>query len=194
MDLWRYPCFRYLDILLMINMALYKTAEELIPLKDELIQFALETEADKIHLGNYDLLKTDPEAYLVDSENQSNGIGLPDGWVPHTRFWYVMNNERIIGSIDLRHFLTPDLEDLGGHIGYVVRPKERNRGYATFMLAEIIPEALKLGIRKLLITAASDNLASRKVIERSCGILETERYSCLAGRMTAYYWINIDKK
>ena len=162
-------------------------------MKDELIQFASETEVDKIHLGDFELMKTDPEAYLVYVENQSKGIDLPHGWVPHTRFWYILNDKRIIGSLDIRHFLTPDLEDLGGHIGYVVRQGERNKGYATSMLAAVMPEAINLGINKLLITAASDNIASRRVIEKNGGILDAERYSRIAGRMTAYYWIDEER-
>ena len=173
----------------MEQISLLKSTRELFPLKDEIIQFALDTEADKIHLGDFGLMKTDPEAYLLDVENHSKGIDLPDKWIPHTRYWYIRNGNRIIGSIDMRHYLTPDLEDLGGHIGYVIRPEERNKGYATSMLAEAIPEAAKHNIKNLLITAASDNIASRKVIEKNGGILEAERFSRIAERMTAYYWI-----
>jgi len=176
----------------MDKLSLLKSTKELFFLKDEIIQFALDTEADRIHLGDYELMKTDPEVYLLDVENQSKAIDLPDKWVPHTRYWYIRNGSRIIGSIDMRHYLTPDLEDLGGHIGYVIRPGERNKGYATSMLAKAIPEALSLGINKLLITAASDNTSSRKVIEKNGGILDGERFSRIAERMTAYYWIDIN--
>ena len=176
----------------MKKLSLHRSSKELFPLKTELIRFASSTEADKIHLGDFDLLKTDPEAYLINSEEQSNGDELPEGWVPHTRFWYILNELRIIGSVDIRHYLTPNLRDLGGHIGYVIRPEERKKGYATSMLAEAIDEAFRLGIDKLLITAASDNIASRRVVEKNGGILDTERFSNLAGRMTAYYWIDND--
>ncbi len=175
----------------MNGLLLHKSSKKLFFLKDEFTRFAADTEADKIHLGDFDLMRTDPEAYLIGAENQSRGIGLPAGWVPHTRYWYILDNKRIIGSADIRHFLTPDLEDLGGHIGYVIKPGERNKGYATSLLAGIIPEAANLGIKKLLITAASDNIPSRKVIEKNGGILDTERFSRLAGRMTAYYRIDV---
>jgi predicted acetyltransferase len=136
-------------------------------------------------------MRTDLKAYLQIEENQSKGIGLPHGWVPHTRFWYVLNGNRILGSSDLRHALTPNLKDFGGHIGYVIRPSERNKGYATLMLAQTILEAKSLGLKELLITAASENMASRKVIEKNGGFLEAERYSRVAGRLTAYYWIKL---
>lgn len=110
----------------------------------------MDTEVDKIYLGDFDLLKRDPAAYLLNVENQSRGIDLPEGWVPHTRYWYIRNGNKIIGSVDMRHYLTPNLEDLGGHIGYIIRPEERNKGYATTMLAKAIPEAAKLDLKKLL--------------------------------------------
>ena len=175
----------------MEELILHKTTKALISLKDEFIAFANETESDGVHLGNIELIKTDLEKYLVNEENQSKGIGLPNGWVSHTRFWYTIGFKKIIGSIDLRHSLTPNLEDLGGHIGYLIRPSERNKGYATLMLAKTVLEAKNLNLKKLLLTTASENTASRKVIEKNGGILDTERYSSVAGRMTAYYWINV---
>ena len=57
------------------------------------------------------------------------------------------------------------------------------------MLAETVLQANILNLTKLLLTAASDNFASRKVIENNGGILDEEKYSKIAGRMTAYYWI-----
>lgn len=175
----------------MVNLILYKTTPTLISLKDELLAFASEIDSDGVHLGNIELMKTDVKTYLQIEENQSKGIGLPNGWVPHTRFWYVLDGTRILGSSDLRHALTPNLKDFGGHIGYVIRPSERNKGYATLMLAETMREAKKLGLKELLITAASENTASRKVIEKNGGLLEAERYSQVTGRLTAYYWIKL---
>ena len=39
------------------------------------------------------------------------------------------SDNRIIGTIQLRHFLTDELEKHGGHIGYGIRPTERKKGY-----------------------------------------------------------------
>jgi predicted acetyltransferase len=177
--------------IIMDKLTFYKTTTALISLQKEFYAFALETESDGVHLGKIELFKTDLESYIKIEENQSRGIGLPEGWVSHTRFWYILNEKRILGSLDLRHSLTPNLKDLGGHVGYVVRPSERNKGYATAMLAKTVLQADNHNLTKLLLTAASDNIASRKVIENNGGILDTERYSKLAGCMTAYYWIKI---
>jgi len=92
----------------------------------------------------------------------------PAGWVPGTTLWYVVDGE-FVGQIQIRHELTPSLRDVGGHIGYEVRPTARRRGYATRMLALSLPVARSLGIERALLTCDRTNVASRKVIEANGG-------------------------
>jgi predicted acetyltransferase len=69
----------------------------------------------------------------------------------------------------------PALHELGGHIGYDVRPSARRRGHATAMLAAALPVAGALGIDPVLTTCDEDNAGSRKVIEANHGALEDKR-------------------
>lgn len=98
----------------------------------------------------------------------------PEGYVPSTTLWWVEVNE-YLGRIAIRHRLTPQLSEVGGHIGYDVRPSARRRGHATEMLRATLPVARSLGIDSVLLTCDVDNVASRKVIERGGGILEDQR-------------------
>ena len=66
---------------------------------------------------------------VVRLNNCSLGIGLPDGWVPHTTFWLV-EDEEIVGVSSLRHRMTDQLKRIGGHIGFGVRPSAQGRGVA----------------------------------------------------------------
>ena len=52
-----------------------------------------------------------------------------------------------LGRIALRHRLNERLLELGGHIGYDVRPSARRRGHATAMLAAVLPYAAGDGDR-----------------------------------------------
>jgi predicted acetyltransferase len=61
-------------------------------------------------------------------EDNSNGRGLPDGFVAHSTYWLVAESE-ILGVSNLRHSLTPTLRREGGNIGYGVRPRARGHGY-----------------------------------------------------------------
>ena len=98
----------------------------------------------------------------------------PQGHVPATNLWWTAGAE-YLGRLAIRHRLTERLLEIGGHIGYDVRPTARRRGHATAMLAAALPVARSLGIDPALITCDTDNIGSRKVIEANGGVLEDER-------------------
>ena len=98
----------------------------------------------------------------------------PAGYVPSTTLWWV-DGEEYLGRIAIRHRLTDRLLEVGGHIGYDVRPSARRRGHATAMLAAALPMARELGIESALLTCDIDNAGSRKVIEHNGGVLEDVR-------------------
>lgn len=100
----------------------------------------------------------------------ASGHGVRTRWgVPSTVFWYV-SGEYYLGTLVLRHRLTPELATAGGHIGYhVVFPWQR-QGHATRMLAAGLAECRRLGISRVLLTCAPDNEPSRKVILSNGGV------------------------
>jgi predicted acetyltransferase len=99
----------------------------------------------------------------------------PAGWVSGTYLWMVDEHDIVVGRISLRHELTPWLEEVGGHIGYAVRPSARRQGYGTVALGLMCTVAAELGIDPALVTCDEDNVASRKVIENNGGVLEDVR-------------------
>lgn len=103
---------------------------------------------------------------------------MPPDIVHQTMLWFVEELEWL-GRLAIRHDLTPALNELGGHIGYVVRPSARRNGYATQMLTQSLPIAAALGIDPALVTCDSDNVPSRKVIQAAGGELEDERHGKL---------------
>jgi predicted acetyltransferase len=110
---------------------------------------------------------------VVRLNNWSLGIDLPDGWVPHTTFWLV-EDEEIIGVSSLRHRMTDQLKRLGGHIGFGVRPSAQGRGVAKELLRRTLHEAGLLGIPEVLVICLKDNVASSSVIKANGGRLESE--------------------
>jgi predicted acetyltransferase len=97
--------------------------------------------------------------------------------------WWWCEGMTYLGRIALRHELTDKLRQLGGHIGYDVRPTARRRGHGTAMLAAALDRAAELGLAKVLITCDGDNLGSRGVIEANGGVLEFE------GDGIRRYWV-----
>ena len=106
----------------------------------------------------------------------------PPDWVPGTALWYV-DGDQWLGRLTIRHELNHFLYEIGGHIGYVVRPSARRRGHATRMLAQSLPIAASLGIDPVLVTCDTDNEPSRRVIESCGGEFEDARNGKLR------YWI-----
>jgi predicted acetyltransferase len=106
----------------------------------------------------------------------------PAHLVPCTTWWWV-DGQEYVGRIALRHRLNENLLEVGGHIGYDVRPSARRRGHATAMLAAVLPYAAAMGIDPALLTCDVDNVASRLVIEHAGGALEDERQGKLR------YWV-----
>jgi predicted acetyltransferase len=98
----------------------------------------------------------------------------PQGHVPSTTLWWLDDRE-YLGRFAIRHRLTPELLDRGGHIGYDVRPSARRRGHATEMLRAGLPVAHRLGIAAALVTCDVDNVGSAKVIQANGGVFEDQR-------------------
>jgi predicted acetyltransferase len=114
-------------------------------------------------------------------------VPAPAGWV-HCTYWWIVENDEILGAIALRHELNDFLLRAGGHIGYGVRPSARRRGLATFALAGVLPHAAKLGLPRVLITCDVTNEGSRRTIEGNGGVLEDIRDTEI-GRLRRY-WVD----
>ena len=127
-------------------------------------------------------------AFIARLRNRAAGVGLPEGWVPVSRYWLVRDG-RVLGTCGLRHRLTEFLRDFGGHIDYGVRPSERRKGYATFMLLAMLAKARAMGIDRALVTCDARNVASAGVIRKCGGVLDSETFSPAANRVTSRYWI-----
>jgi predicted acetyltransferase len=105
--------------------------------------------------------------------------------VAATTYWWVEGHE-YLGRIAIRHELNDGLREVGGHIGYDVRPSARRQGHATAMLRAALTVCAALGIKEALVTCAAENTASCKVIEQNGGVLEDERNGMLR------FWIDAD--
>ena len=125
--------------------------------------------------------------------NWSAGINLPEGFVPGSTYWLVRDDSTILGALSLRHRLNDTLREIGGHIGYAIRPSARSKGYATRMLSLALPKARTLGLHRVLITCTRENSASARVIEKNGGLLEAEKPVVHKGKsfILRHYWIEL---
>jgi len=136
-------------------------------------------------------LDSDFDAYVEIEKSHALGKNLPTGYVPETTYWLVDGGE-FIGRVSIRHRLTEDLRQIGGLIGYDIKPSKRKRGYGTKILEMALPKAKELGLHEVLVTCDATNIASRRIIERNGGIFENQMLNPETGIDKLRFWINID--
>lgn len=130
------------------------------------------------------------EEFVKNKIEEAKGLHLPEGWVPATELWLIDKGE-FIGTVNIRHTLSPHLLNVGGHIGYWIRPTKRKMGYGKKILALALLEAKKLGITKMLVTCDDTNTSSLKIIEGNGGILENIVDNGENNPKKRRYWITI---
>ena len=114
--------------------------------------------------------------------------------VPGKTFLLIRKNDnKIVGTINIRWNLSEDMLKFGGHIGYGIRPTERRKGYNKIQLYLVLLEAQKLNLDKVMIDCSVDNLGSDKTIKALGGILERCELDESDNTMTNVYWINVDE-
>ena len=131
----------------------------------------------------------DFDAMLARLDACSRGLGLPDGFVPHSTFWLVEDDAHVVGVSNIRHALTPSLLREGGHIGYGIRPSARGLGLGREILRQSLSRAHDLDIGDVLVTCGQGNVASAKVILGNGGVLDSEAFVPDRSEIVQRYWI-----
>lgn len=157
---------------------------------EELINSA-KKHGDYNELGNS--LIRDNETFdemLERLNNRRKGKNISKRDVPATVYWIIVNND-VVGTIDLRHKLNQDYFERLGHVAYYIKPEERKKGYATKALEIAIKKYRDKHIPKILITCFKDNVASSKVIIKNGGLLEKNIIDNITKKEISRYIITI---
>ena len=114
--------------------------------------------------------------------------------VPGKTFLLIRKDDnKIVGTINIRWNLSEKMLKFGGHIGYGIRPTERRKGYNKIQLYLVLLEAQKLNLDKVMLDCSVHNLGSDKTIKALGGILERCELDEADNTMTNVYWINVDE-
>ena len=133
--------------------------------------------------------------YLSETEKFLKKETLPEGMVLATQFLCVRKSDnRLVGMIQIRHYFNDFLEKFGGHIGYSVRPSERRKGYASWMLHNIMPFCRTIGLEKILVACLVENEGSRKTILKNGGLYEKTVYCEEHNANLERYWIDVNQQ
>jgi predicted acetyltransferase len=148
---------------------------------------------DKLILAHgdarYQMALADCDGYLQRLAVDDAGVISP-GRVRQTTYCGI-KDELMVGMIRLRYELTASLRQLGGHIGYDVRPSLRGQGYGTRMLALVLSCAREAGLDQVMVTCDIANIASARVIEKNGGVLQFQGTIDNYDKPVAHYWIQL---
>lgn len=103
------------------------------------------------------------------------------------------NDNKIVGTINIRWNLPESMQKFGGNIGYGVRPTERRKGYNKINLYLGLKEAQKLGLDRVMLDCASDNIGSYKTMKAIGGVLDREEIDPSDGLLTKVYYFDVNE-
>ena len=170
-----------------MNVKLIKLTKEYEKELGEMIEeWKLDQEINHTNHSPWAIFKNDYHDFDYYLENLEKGKNL----VPNSVLFLLdVDRNRLLGAVNIRHYLNDDLLKEGGHIGDGIRPSERRKGYATELIRLALIECKKLGINKVLITCNKENIGSAKSIIKNGGILENEIIDS-DGELLQRYWID----
>lgn len=132
---------------------------------------------------------SDFDTFLLELQYQKEGLLQNENAANNSTFWLVNADRRALGAVNIRHYLTPSLLEMGGHIGYGIRPSERKKGYATRLLSLALIKAKVMNIDRVLLSCDKDNIGSAKTMINNGGVLDSE--AIVNGLEIQRYWIEI---
>lgn len=103
-----------------------------------------------------------------------NPVNMPDWFVPET-YYYLWDEQILVGEFRIRHRLTEVLKTGAGHIGYSIKKEYRGKGYGTKGLSmvldlarEIVPED------EIYLRVLKSNIPSFKAISHNGAYIAAE--------------------
>ena len=132
----------------------------------------------------------DPADWLAEVRRYEDPATVPADKVEADQFLCLrVSDGAVLGMIQIRRRLNDYLAKYGGHIGYSVRPDERRKGVATWMLCEALKHCRTLGLTKVMVSCMVDNEASRRTILANGGVYERTALDPLSDHELEVYWI-----
>ena len=104
----------------------------------------------------------------------AEGKDLPEGYVPET-FFFLWDDDTIVGQFRIRHWLCESLRTGAGHIGYFIAKPFRGKGYGTEGLRLTLEEARYIvPEEEFYLRVNRDNPASLHVMLKNGGRIAAE--------------------
>jgi len=125
-------------------------------------------------------------------EKIKNNKNIPDADWGRSLTYLAIDNDKLIGLLNIRYELSGDLRMKYGDIGYSIAPTYRRKGYASKMLKYALEVCKELGMKSVILGCYKSNIGSSKVIRKNGGILIksiAEKY-----KISEYYEIDLESE
>lgn len=103
------------------------------------------------------------------------------------------NDNKLIGMLNIRWNIPPNIQEFIGNIGYGIRPTERKKGYNKINLYLGLIEIQKLGLKKIYLDCEDNNIASYKTMEALNAKLLSTKIDPYDNLLTRIYSIDVNK-
>lgn len=187
----------YKDVILMekfyFEIPSLEIKNEIIEYLDEFVKYGSDINGsgslDKIYDG-YTFEEALDRCLKMEDEEYAKSVGRCQS---RTFLLIRENDNKIVGTINVRWNLNEAMLRFGGHIGYGIRPTERRKGYNKINLYFGMLEAKKVGLEKVMLDCDVNNLGSDKTLKALGGKLERTEVDPSDGILTNVYWFNVDE-
>lgn len=114
------------------------------------------------------------DAILPELMMHEEPVNMPEWFVPET-YYYLWDEDVLIGEFRIRHYLTESLKVGAGHIGYSIKKEFRGQGYGTKGLKLTLDLARKIVLEEeLYLRVLKDNIPSFKAISSNGAYIADE--------------------
>ena len=103
---------------------------------------------------------------VVDDYSKGKVFDYDVDYFESSDFYFIFDDEDLIGMGEIRHNLKPLGTQTIGHIACGIRPSKRKQGYALKSVASMIDKIKEDGINEVIVCHYSENNITPKIIEK----------------------------
>ena len=144
-------------------------------------------------VGGLDRYLHNYKGWLKHLVERKNTVANEETVPSETYFLIRCNDDKIVGTINIRLELNEKLRNGAGHIGYSIRPTERQKGYNKINLYLALKRCDEYGIEEVLMDCDKKNPASARTMLALGGVMIKERENKETNMIEQVFTIDVKK-
>lgn len=157
------------------------------------LQFLFSADSKNSESKNLDWTQVRFRQFLKEAESAKLDWRPKAGKVSITRYLWLGEDGSIQANALLRFPLDGKSEIDGGNLFVSVPPSRRGKGFGSYCLALLLFEAVRAGLRRVLVTCPAVDESAKRMIEKNRGVFLDEvdsTHHLRSGTKIARFWIS----